>query len=102
MVFPNLQNFRKKVRRLLALGLVQSYEKGEMATELMDRGYAEKEAIEAVEDADDLYDAERRLRNDCEICSSPINPDNVRNPLLNVNKIYIYYTLCFMAPERRY
>ena len=69
-----------------------------MATELMDRGYAEKEAIEAVEDADDLYDAERRLRNECEICSSPINPENVRNQQLNVNKIYIY-TLCNTAIE---
>ena len=72
------QTFRKKVRRLLALGLVQSYEKGEMAAELIDRGYAETEAIAAVEDANDLHDAERRLRRDCEICSSPINPDNVR------------------------
>ena len=59
------------------MGLVQSYEKGEMAAELMDRGYGEKDAVGAVEDADDLYDAERRLQNDCEICSIPINPDNV-------------------------
>ena len=60
------------------MGLVQSYEKGEMAAELMDRGYGERDAVGAVEKADDLYDAERRLRNDCEICSGLINPDNVR------------------------
>lgn len=84
IVSPFHQSFRKKVRRLLALGLVQNYEKGEMAAELMDRGYGENEAVGAVEDADDLYDAERRLRWDCEICSSPINPDNVS---YNENKL---------------
>ena len=48
-----------------------------MAAELMGRGYGEKESVEAVADADDLYDAERALRRECEICASPINPDNV-------------------------
>jgi hypothetical protein len=71
------KEFRKQVRRLLALGLVATYEKGELAAELMSRGYEEKEAVAASQRAEDITQAEQLLRKECEICSTPMEPREV-------------------------
>ena len=62
--------FQRQARRLLVEGKVSSYEKGELVVQLTTLYYEEDEAIAAANECDDVYQAEKFLRRECELCAS--------------------------------
>ncbi|CAG0921799.1 unnamed protein product [Notodromas monacha] len=60
--------FERKVRRLLAEGLVRNYKEGEIAARLMELDFSEPNCLQAARECDSLYTAITFLQQSCEIC----------------------------------
>ena len=68
----------RQIRRLLAEGKIESYEKAELVVALQDMEFKEDEALVAADNCDDVYSATKFLHQECELCASTMNVKQVR------------------------
>ncbi|XP_064112924.1 E3 ubiquitin-protein ligase lubel-like isoform X17 [Macrobrachium nipponense] len=61
--------FDRTVRRLLAEGQAGSYEKAELAAQLMNFNFDEYDSIQAAEECSSIYTAIQFLQQECELCA---------------------------------
>lgn len=60
---------QRTVRRLLAEGRSGSYEKAELAAQLLNFNFDEADSVQAAEECSSIYTAIQFLQQDCELCA---------------------------------
>ncbi|CAL4080065.1 unnamed protein product, partial [Meganyctiphanes norvegica] len=65
----NQFDFDRTVRRLLAEGQAVSYEKAEIAVQLMQFNFDERDSIDAAGECSSIYTAIKFLQQECELCA---------------------------------
>ena len=69
---------QRTVRRLLAEGQATSYEKAELAAQLLTFSFDEYDSIQAAEECSSIYTALQFLQQDCELCAGKFPMGKVR------------------------
>lgn len=60
---------QRTVRRLLAEGRAGSYEKAELAAQLLNFNFDESDSVQAAEECSSIYTAIQFLQQECELCA---------------------------------
>ena len=72
-------NVQRQVRRYLAEGNVKTYKEGELAAKLVNDGFEEDEALLAAAECQEMEEAVKFLRQECELCTNIMAIKEVRN-----------------------
>lgn len=71
------RNFQRQVRRLLAEGLVDSYEKAELTASIQGEGFEREDALIAARECYSLEMALAYLQQECELCMAKVSASEV-------------------------
>ena len=67
--YLNMYLIQRTVRRLLAEGQATSYEKAELAAQLVSFNFDEYDSVQAAEGCSSIYSALQFLQQECELCA---------------------------------